>query len=97
MQSIQEYGNISPRNIKSGGRQVEQIPVPLRRVIAMLNALELLQVPDRGAIIPIRLSCSQPGEVTQIIFFGGLGKMKRAAININPGKRKMITRAESVK
>ena len=82
LQFLETYANINARNIKSGRRQVSPVPVALRRVNTMLNALELSQIPDRGAIIPIRLSCSQPGEVTQIIFFGGLGKMKRAAINI---------------
>ena len=81
MRLISKYVSIQARNIKSGRRQVEPTPVCPTPSITLAQRTGA-QSPDRGAIIPIRLSCSQPGEVTQIIFFGGLGKMKRAAINI---------------
>ena len=82
MQIQSNYANIKSRNIKSGRRQAAPTPVCPTPSSNNAQRTGVSKAPDRGAIIPIRLSCSQPGEVTQIIFFGGLGKMKRAAINI---------------
>ena len=76
MQSIQEYGNIKSRNIKSGRRQDPSNPVCPTPSKKDAQRTGVSKAPDRGAIIPRCLFYSQPGEVTQIIFFCGLEKVK---------------------
>ena len=76
LQFLETYANINLRNIKSGRRQVLALPVCPTPSKIDAQRTGVSKAPDRGAIIPRCLFYSQPGEVTQIIFFCGLEKVK---------------------